>query len=291
MPGGFRYVKPSTLEEALVEMAQDGAMILAGGQTLIPRLAAGMGSPKILVDIGGLSELRKIEADGNTISIGSMVRLGEAAASILIKNRCRLLADCAGKTATPAIRNRGTLVGNLAWGDPASQLAVVAVALGAVFRLCRRDEFRHVAAEAFFVSANVTAVGPDELVSHLFVDGLGERTGSGLSFVSLRQNSRALATATAVITIDNGGIIERVSLAIGGCGDVPRKCRSVEAVLLGLPFEAAPDAAAAALIANPPPLGAGVLDSEYAVLVLPALMRRAIRDASSDVLNGRAALS
>ena len=291
MPGGFRYVKPSTLEEALVEMAQDGAMILAGGQTLIPRLAAGMGSPKILVDIGGLSELRKIQADGNTISIGSMVRLGEAAASILIKNRCRLLADCAEKTATPAIRNRGTLVGNLAWGDPASQLAVVAVALGAVFRLCRRDEFRHVAAEAFFVSANVTAVGPDELVSHLFVDGLGERTGSGLSFVSLRQNSRALATATAVITIDNGGIIERVSLAIGGCGDVPRKCRSVEAVLLGLPFEAAPDAAAAALIANPPPLGAGVLDSEYAVLVLPALMRRAIRDASSDVLNGRAALS
>ena len=138
------------------------------------------------------------------------------------------------------------------------------------------------------MSANVTAVGPDELVSHIFVDGLGERTASGLSFVSLRQNSRALATATAVITIDNGGLIERVSLAVGGCGDIPRKCRSVEAVLLGLPFEAAPDAAAAALIANPPPQGVGVLDSEYATLVLPALMRRAIRDASSDVLNGRA---
>ena len=77
MPGGFRYVRPSTLEEALVEMAQDGAMILAGGQTLIPRLAAGVASPKVLVDIGGLSELRKIEADGNTVSIGSVVRLGK----------------------------------------------------------------------------------------------------------------------------------------------------------------------------------------------------------------------
>src|SRR5271170_8110298 len=134
---GFRYARPSTLDEALALMGEPGAMVLAGGQTLIPRLSAGMAAPKVLVDLGGLSGLKLIQEIGLNLAIGSMVTLAEVIRSATLERHCPLLQQGAAKTATPSVRNRGTLVGNLAWADPASQLPVVALAIDAVFRIGR----------------------------------------------------------------------------------------------------------------------------------------------------------
>jgi CO/xanthine dehydrogenase FAD-binding subunit len=119
---GFRYARPSTLDEALVLMGEPGAMVLAGGQTLIPRLTSGVAAPKVLVDVSGLSGLKLIQEIGLDLAIGSMVTLAEVIQSATLEKRCPLLPQGAAKTATPSVRNRGTLVGNLAWADPASQL-------------------------------------------------------------------------------------------------------------------------------------------------------------------------
>jgi carbon-monoxide dehydrogenase medium subunit len=275
-PQGFRYARPSTLAAALNYLTEDRAIILAGGQTLIPRLASGLESPGVLVDLGGLGQLRRIEGDAGGVTIGAMVRLAEAAKSAVLKEHAPLLVDCVEKTATPAIRNRGTLVGNLACADPASQLPVVAVALNAVFRLERLSGARLVPAESFFIGPNATAAQADEIITHVSFDAAA---AAALTFVALRQNSRALATAVVVVSLDRANRIERASIAVGGCGDVPRRCRSVEAKLAGLPHEAAADRAAQALIADPPSRGRGVLDADYAIAVLPALLRRAVGQA------------
>lgn len=276
---GFRYARPSTLEEALALLGETGAMVLAGGQTLIPRLTAGVATPHVLVDLGGLRGLKLIQEMGLDLAIGSMVTLAEVIQSATLRRHCPLLPQGAAKTATPSVRNRGTLVGNLAWADPASQLPVVALAIDAVFRIGRSGGFRLVAAEDFFYAPNLTAVTDGEMVTHLHVKAFPEWTGSSLADVALRRNSRALATAAAVITLDAAGLIERASLAVGGCGDVPRRCGTVEAELIGSSVADAPGIAAAALLAHPPQKSGGVLDAEYAIAVLPVLIRDAVRDA------------
>jgi aerobic carbon-monoxide dehydrogenase medium subunit len=281
---GYRYARPSTLEEALALMGEAGAMVLAGGQTLIPRLVAGIASPRVLVDLGGLGNLKQIEMDGFELTIGAMVSLAEVIQSPALRRHCPLLPQAAERTATPSIRNRGTLIGNLAWADAASQLPVVALAIDAVFRIARSGAYRVLPAQAFFSAPNRTALADDEMVTHLHFKTFPDRTGSGISDVALRQNSRALATAAAVITVDTAGRLERASLAVGGCGDVPRRCPLAESNLIGSPIADAPGIAAAALRAHPPQKGEGVLDAEYAIAVLPVLLRNAVRDACSTAL-------
>jgi CO/xanthine dehydrogenase FAD-binding subunit len=282
---GYRYARPSTVEEALALMGENGAMVLAGGQTLIPRLATGIASPTILVDLGGLSQLKLIEVDGFELTIGAMVSLADIIQSRALRRHCPLLPQAAEKTATPSIRNRGTLVGNLAWADAASQLPVVALAIDAVFRIACLRSYRVLPAQAFFSGPNRTTVAGDEVVTHLHFKAFPDRTGSSISDVALRQNSRALATAAAVITVDAAGRIERASLAVGGCGDVPRRCALAESDLIGSLIADAPGIAAAALRAHPPQKGQGVLDAEYAIAVLPVLLRDAVRDACSAALS------
>ncbi len=276
---GFRYALPSTLDEALALMAEPGAMALAGGQTLIPRVMAGMAAPKVLVNLGGLSGLKLIQTMENELAIGAMVSLTEVIRSSTLRKGCPLLAQAAEKTATPSVRNRGTLVGNLAWADPASQLPAAVLAVDGVFRLERAGGFRLVAAEAFFSAPNRTTLAEGEVVTHLHIKPFAERTGSAMADVAPRRNSRALATAAAVVTLDAAGYVERARLAVSGCGDAPRRCSMVEAALIGASLVDAPEAAAAALRVHPPPPGEGVLDAAYAIAVLPVLLRDAVRDA------------
>lgn len=276
---GFRYARPTTLDEALHLMAEPGAMVLAGGQTLIPRLSSGLAEPKVLIDLGGLRELKLIQVMEDELAIGAMVSLTQVIASSTLQQKCPLLLQAAEKTATPSVRNRGTLVGNLAWADPASQLPVAALAIDAVFRIEREGGYRTVPAEEFFSGPNRTSVTDGEMVTHVHVKAFAERTGSGLADVAPRRNSRALATAAAVITLNAAGDVKQARLAVGGCGDVPRRCSRVEAALIGVSSADAPDSAAAALRAHPPQEGDGVLDAAYAITVLPVLLRNAVRDA------------
>jgi hypothetical protein len=138
---GYRYARPSSLEEALALMGEAGAMVLAGGQTLIPRLNAGIVAPNVLVDLGGLNTLKLIELDGVELTIGAMVSLADVIQSPALRRHCPLLPQAAEKTATPSIRNRGTLIGNLAWADPASQTRCFASPVQGPIVCFRRKHF------------------------------------------------------------------------------------------------------------------------------------------------------
>jgi carbon-monoxide dehydrogenase medium subunit len=161
----FAYAKPGSLDEALDLLARPGAKALAGGQSLIPSLNMRLSSPELLVDLGGLSELKKIEAKDGTVRIGALVTHAELDRSQVVATQLPLLAQAVPHVAHAAIRNRGTLGGSLALADPAAEYPAVAVALQAVLTLKGKAFERKVEATRFFKGLFETDLKPGELLT------------------------------------------------------------------------------------------------------------------------------
>jgi len=157
----FAYAKPASLGEALTLLENPNAQVLAGGQSLIPSLNMRLSSPELLVDIGGLEELRKIDAKGDTVRIGALV----THARLENEKRVPLLAEAAKHVAHAAIRNRGTIGGSLALADPAAEYPAVAVALEAVLVVRGKTGERRIPADKFFKDLFDTDLRPGELLT------------------------------------------------------------------------------------------------------------------------------
>ncbi len=148
----FAYAKPRTLEEAfgLLEKHGEGARILAGGQSLIPSLNMRLSSPEILVDIGGLSQLKEIAVKSQVLKIGALVTHAQIEKSEEVRKHAPLLAEAVKHIAHPAIRNRGTLGGSLALADPAAEYPACVLALNAFVIVKSRQSERRIPAGEFF---------------------------------------------------------------------------------------------------------------------------------------------
>ena len=130
----FAYARPTSVAHALELLVAHGdkAKVLSGGQSLMPAMNLRLVSPELIVDIGGLAELRGITARDGVLSIGALTRHVELLKSPDIASHAPLLAAAMAHVAHPAIRNRGTIGGSLAHADPASELPACMLALGAV---------------------------------------------------------------------------------------------------------------------------------------------------------------
>lgn len=266
----FDYASPGTIEEALVLITSPDAMVLAGGQSLVPMLGDRSAAPAIVVDIGRIGELRRIEATPQGLVFGAMVRLAEVADA-----GPPLLAEAVASVGSPAIRNRGTLVGNLVRASPNSELPVAAVALDARLRLQRRDAVRELPAEAFFLAANRTAVTPGEMVTAVIFPS-GPATGCGQAFVeiAIRAGAPPLVCVAAHLEADPGGRLTRVRIVVGGITGVPARCAAAEAALAGqLATEVLSRLATTTETIEASP---GLPEAAYALDVLPVLLRRAV---------------
>ncbi len=160
----FAYAKPATLAEALDLLGRPGAKLLAGGQSLIPALNLRLDAPALLVDIGGLAELKKIELRDGVVRVGALVTHAELEKSAEIAQHVPLLAQAVPHVAHPAIRNRGTIGGSLALADPAAEYPACAVALQATLVLQSKSGQRKVAAEKFFQGLFQTDLKPGEVL-------------------------------------------------------------------------------------------------------------------------------
>src|SRR6195256_5658932 len=129
----FSYARATSITNALELLAEhgDGAKVLSGGQSLMPAMNLRLISPDLIVDIGGIAELRGIAVTGDVIRIGALTRHVDLATSPEIAARAPLLTEAIAHVAHPAIRNRGTIGGSLAHADPASELPACMLALGA----------------------------------------------------------------------------------------------------------------------------------------------------------------
>jgi carbon-monoxide dehydrogenase medium subunit len=164
-PPAFGYVRPETLEEALDFLADhEGSSVLAGGQSLIITLNMRLASPDYVVDINRIESLSHLAQDGDEVVVGALVRHAEVAASRLILDHVPLVAKAMENVAHPAIRNRGTCCGSLAYADPAAEMPPCAVALNAKMVLASRSERRTITARDFFLGVYETARRQDELL-------------------------------------------------------------------------------------------------------------------------------
>ena len=135
-PAQFEYSKAGSVAEAIQILQGDpDAKIIAGGHSLIPLMKLRLARPSRVVDIGGIAELRGISVSGGVVSIGALTTHHEIATSADVQANCGILAEAAGGVGDPAVRNRGTIGGNVSHADPASDLPTVLTALGASFNV------------------------------------------------------------------------------------------------------------------------------------------------------------
>jgi carbon-monoxide dehydrogenase medium subunit len=161
----FAYEKPASLAETFELLQKPNAKILAGGQSLIPSLNMRLSSPELLVDIGGLKDLSRIEVKDGKVRIGALVTHARLEQSSEVTKHVPLLAQAVPHVAHAAIRNRGTIGGSLALADPAAEYPAVAVALEALMCIEGTKGKRTVHAKDFFKGLFETDLRPGELLT------------------------------------------------------------------------------------------------------------------------------
>ena len=221
-PPPFSYLRVASVAEALAALAEhpDGRF-LAGGHSLLPALKLRLAEPAVLIDIGRVAELRGITKLGRTVTIGSLATHYQVTSSDTVCSAVRVLAEACAKVGDAAVRNWGTLGGNLAHADPASDPPPALVAAGARLELQSSTGKRWVAAEQFFSDLFLTALASDEIITAIEVPATGARTGSAYLKHPHPASGYAVCGAAAVVSLDPFGRCASARLAIGGVGPVP----------------------------------------------------------------------
>ena len=172
----FEYYRAGSVAEARQLLAaHPGAKLLAGGHSLIPLLKLRLAAPAAVIDIGRIGELRGISNGNGALRIGPLATHAAIAASADVKTHAAALAEAAGQVGDPAVRNRGTIGGNVAHADPASDLPTVFIALGATFTISSPDGERSVSAADFFQGMMATALGEHDILTAVHVPRRGSR--------------------------------------------------------------------------------------------------------------------
>ena len=164
----FGYYEASSIEDAIkFKCADDESVFLAGGQSLIPALNMRLSTPSCLIDISKINELKKISIDDNFISIGASVTHSEVLQNKIILDYLPTLTNVIKMIAHPAIRNKGTHGGSIAYGDPAAELPAFAVALNAEITLVGLKGTRIVSANNFYYGLFETEIKDGEILTNI----------------------------------------------------------------------------------------------------------------------------
>jgi carbon-monoxide dehydrogenase medium subunit len=247
-PPRFEYLAPRSRDEALALLAEHGdrARILAGGQSLIPLLNFRLTQPEILIDINRIADLAYVRSDDGGLVIGALTRQHAVERSDVVRTRVPIVAEACRLIGHLPIRHRGTLGGNLAHADPASELPAVMLALEAQFFVISRKETRVVPAGEFFVGPLSTALRPGELLAEVRLPAPPARSGSAFVEMARRAGDYALVGVAALLTLDDAGRCQRARVALCGVGPTPVRAREAEQALMGqAPRGSALDEAAA----------------------------------------------
>ena len=280
----YAYMRAETLDRALELLAADpgGARVLAGGQSLVPMLRSGMAAPTTLIDVNRLSELAYIECDGETLRIGALTRTRDVERSEVVRKAAPLLADAVAWVAYPQVRNRGTVGGNLAHGDPAAQIGGAVLALeGAVLARRKAGGRREIAAADFFRYWFETALADDELLVELVLPV--RPPGAGWSYLEVARppGSPVHAGVAAHLELD-AGAVARAALAFIGVAPTPVRLPTLERRLEGRTVDdALLDEAAEAIRAELEPVGDAAAPADYRKHVAAVLARRALAEAAA----------
>ena len=230
-PAPFAYAKARTLKDAvaLLRKSKD-ARLLAGGQSLIATLNMRLSAPSLLIDINGIKGLDRIVKKGAKVEIGALVRHTQALHSDVIAQHAPLIAQAIPHIGHPAIRNRGTIGGSIAFADPAAELPACLVALdGEVVMEGPRGE-RIVKAANFFKGLFETALGANDVLKAIRIPAAAKDSRFGFAELARRHGDYALVGLAATARA-KGDTLTDLRLAYFGVGATPVRARKAEAAL------------------------------------------------------------
>jgi len=234
IPGKFDYVRPDTVDDAVRALAEGGdeAKVIAGGQSLLPLLRLRLAYPEVLVDVGGIDELRGVTDAGDALVIGARTTHYQLVHDPLVAEHAGLLAQATSTVADPAVRHRGTLGGALAHADPAGDLPAVILALDGILIARGPGGEREIAAADFFVDYLTSSLGPDEILTAIRIPKLGP--GWGYRYEKFHRTAQSWATVgvAALVRRDNGTVAE-ARIGLTNMGTVPVRATATERAASG----------------------------------------------------------
>ena len=233
-PPPFTYHDPRTVDETLALLAErENAKLLAGGQSLMPMLNMRYVLPDHVIDINRVEGLAGIEQANGALRIGGMTRQREIEYSDTVAKSCPILSEAIVLIGHRQTRNRGTLGGSMSHLDPAAELPAVAMALDATVQVQGPGGARDIAMADYPAGYMTPAIGLDELVTGVTFPLWPD--GHGYAFIefSRRHGDFAIVSAAALLELDGGGAIARISLTVSGVGPAPVRCSEAETMLLG----------------------------------------------------------
>ena len=279
----FDYYRAASVADAQrLLAAHPGAKLLAGGHSLLPLLKLRLASPPALIDIGRIADLKGVSAADGGVRIGSLTTHAELAASALLKQHCPVVAEAASHIGDPTVRNRGTIGGSLAHADPGADLPTVLTALDGRIEIAGAKGARTVGADTFFVGMMATALGEGDVLTAVWVPGLGAGRGAAYTKFAHPASRYAVVGAAALVEVKNG-VCTGARVAVGGLVPRPTRIPSVEAALQGKALSADWVARAAATAGSD--LGADVIgdiyaSSDYRRAMAATYVRRAVEAAA-----------
>ena len=242
-PAPFAYAKARSVAHAIELLATDDARLLAGGQSLIATLNMRLSQPALLVDINRISGLDRIVLKNGDVEIGALVRHAQAERSAEIAQAAPLIALALPHIGHPAIRNRGTVGGSLAFADPAAELPACVVALGGEIEIVGPNGQRTINAEEFFKGLFETALTPRDMLTAIRVPAASAGSRVGFAEFARRQGDYAMVGLAACAQAD-GKRLKDVRLAYFGLGATPVRARKAETALADGDVEGAASALA-----------------------------------------------
>ena len=277
IPAEFDYAAPETLDEAIRMLVENGdeAKLLAGGHSLLPLMKLRLAAPALLVDLRRIPGLHGLARSNGSWRIGAMT----PHAVLARESEMGILAVAAGTIADPQVRNRGTIGGSLAHGDPAADLPAVMLVSEASVKLRGPDGERSLKAGELFRDYLETALAPEEVLIEIEVPAL-DGWGFGYQKFNRRSEDWAMVGACAVVKA-SGGECEDVRVGLTNMGSVPLRAGAVEDALRGRPLSAQSIRAAAEQAAEgtDPPADLNA-SADYKRHLARVLTRRALESAA-----------
>lgn len=243
-PAPFAYERARSLDQAIELIAgTEDARLLAGGQSLIATLNMRLSRPQLIVDINRVPGLDRISLSNGQIEIGALVRYAQAERSAEVATHAPLIAKALPFIGHPAIRNRGTIGGSIAFGDPAAELPTCFVALDGEAVIAGPSGTRVVKADTFYKGLFESALTPHDVLTAIRIPVATSETRTGFAELARRHGDYAMVGLAASARAA-GKALSDVRLAFFGVGTTPVRARTAEAALAAGDVDAAAKAVA-----------------------------------------------
>ena len=283
-PASFEYYRVEDVAGAVALLGQfDGAKILAGGHSLLPVMKLRLANPTALIDISGIPGLRGVTTTPESLRIGALMTHAGVASSNVIRANCPMFSKAAADIGDPAVRNFGTVGGNIAHSDPASDPPTVVTALGGTIHATGPGGDRSIGADDFFEDLMTTALAEDEVITSVEVPLMQPGQIMGYAKFKHPASRYAVISAAVVLSVEDGQCVG-AQVAVGGATSSPFRATAVEAALQGssLSEDALAEAASAVSSDIPDDLLDDVFASaDYRKAMAAVYVKRALLDAAS----------